>query len=227
MKISGIEKVIMTPIPPHSTVIINGDTGVLKTTFAVEWVKSKLEDSLKKVCLFLNLKDETNFLIQHFQLQSFIEKKQMHIIDYDSLLEKISYQDLNSNLFDAIFITLDELQNIYGERLAFFILDPINLLFRNISNEKLRKNLYHFFSKISQYKMQSWLINEIEKDIQDCLYPCYFLSDGIINLGTLETHNDIIRYIQVQKMRGVNHSLDRFQITYKKNQLKILGSTYE
>jgi KaiC/GvpD/RAD55 family RecA-like ATPase len=117
----------------------------------------------------------------------------------------------------------------HGDDLKFVVLDPINSLYNHFSPGNLRRHLYHFFSRLADLKTQNWIICEqvfggLETEAS---LPCHFLSDGIIELGIHETSNDVIRYVEIKKMRGVNHSLKRFQISYKNNLLKILGCAYE
>jgi KaiC/GvpD/RAD55 family RecA-like ATPase len=33
--------------------------------------------------------------------------------------------------------------------------------------------------------------------------------DGVIELGRVETHQDVVRYVQVRKMRGTAHDLNK------------------
>ena len=50
-----------------------------------------------------------------------------------------------------------------------------------------------------------------------------YLSDGIIYLGMKNRKGQIIRFLQVEKMRAVEHSMAPHAITVKKGEISILG----
>jgi KaiC/GvpD/RAD55 family RecA-like ATPase len=228
--IQGIDKVIFTKIPNACSIVVEGDTGALKTTFVAETIKSSLIKEKDKMCLFFSLKDNIEHFRKRFeQTGTSVEQEQLVIFDYDSLLDRKSPTLSGDNIFKSITEIIKEFKEKYEDRLAFVVIDPINVLYANFSQENLRRNLYHFFSSLTDLKTQNWVISEkvfggLE---EEAALPCHFLSDGIVELGILETSNDVIRYIEIKKMRGVNHSLKRFQISYKKNIIKILGCAYE
>lgn len=227
--IQGIEKIIFSEIPEICTIVINGGTGVLKTTFVIECARAILNSNENKVCLFFCFKDEVNLLVKRMNLQNYVEKGNLIIIDYDFIQENMPNEIFQYNIFKGVSSILTNFKEKYGDRLSFIALDPINILINQVPEENLRRYLYHFFTCIADLKTRSWIILEKideEPDIESAI-PCHFLSDSIIELGMQETHNDVIRYMEVKKMRSVNHSLKRFQISYKKNSLKVLGPVYE
>ena len=188
-----------------------------------------LDEQPERKCFYCSLKDEPEALIKRFELAPYLEDERLIIYDYDSLIDKIPTNISRENILGGICKTFKDLRIIHGEKLSLFALDPINTLWSLIPIEHLRRVLYHFYSEIADSKSLNWIISEKidERSNSEVLLPCYFLSDAIIDLGISETQNDVLRFIEVKKMRGVSHSLKRFQISYKKNILKILGSTYE
>jgi len=226
--INGIENMLFSKIPERSTVLVHGDAGVLKTTFVMECVKEMLKKDLDKICLYLSLKDEPDFLKEHFSLHQLMDQGKILIKNYDFVMDEIPDRYPNLNHLEGISTYLKEMKKKYKDQLAFFVLDPINILFNSISPDSFRKNLYRFFSNIAQLGTQNWLVRETIEEAENVpLHPCHFLADGLIHLGMMETSSDVIRYIEIQKMRGVHHSLKCFQISYKKKVLRILGATYK
>ena len=51
----------------------------------------------------------------------------------------------------------------------------------------------------------------------------HFLADGVIELGLIEACEDVKRYIQVRKMRGVNHRLEKNQIVVGEEGISVLN----
>ena len=54
----------------------------------------------------------------------------------------------------------------------------------------------------------------------------HFLADGIIELGLIEAGDKVKRYIQVRKMRGVNHTSEKNQIVVGDQGISVLRSIY-
>ena len=48
----------------------------------------------------------------------------------------------------------------------------------------------------------------------------------MIELGLIEAAEGVKRYIQIRKMRGVNHRMEKNQLVVGKQGLSVLGSIY-
>jgi KaiC/GvpD/RAD55 family RecA-like ATPase len=77
--IQGMDKILFTDIPDACTVTVDGDTGVLKTTFIVESIKAYLDKEPDKLCIYINLKDDIQRFRQRFELDSYENRGSMHI----------------------------------------------------------------------------------------------------------------------------------------------------
>jgi KaiC/GvpD/RAD55 family RecA-like ATPase len=98
-----------------------------------------------------------------------------------------------------------------------------------INPKHIRRFLFHFFSELNDLHTTNWIVME-SYDLtgeSTAILPYHFLSDGIISLGMSETLDDVVRYLEVIKMRGVCHSLKKFQVSFRKGEFKILGAIYE
>jgi KaiC/GvpD/RAD55 family RecA-like ATPase len=56
--------------------------------------------------------------------------------------------------------------------------------------------------------------------------PEQFLADGVIELGTRESSDDVKRYIQIRKMRSARHEMGKHQMIVGKEGISVLGSIY-
>lgn len=229
--IQGIEKVIFSELPDLNTILVEGDTGTLKTTFVLECIKSCLLKNEEKVCLFISLKEEKNYFLRKSVIKDLIEQRRFHVLDYENLMDKLSSYGIRRNIFDGISSIASDFKREYNNRFSIFAMDPINALEHiiNKDNNNLRRILFHFFSRLRDLETRNWIIMESVQDALDscATLPYHFLADGIVSLGMLETADDVIRYMEIIKMRGAEHSLKKFQIECKKNELKILGTIYE
>jgi KaiC/GvpD/RAD55 family RecA-like ATPase len=60
----------------------------------------------------------------------------------------------------------------------------------------------------------------------DIAKPEHFLADGVIELGLIEAADGVKRYIQIRKMRAVNHKMEKHQLAVGEQGLSVLGSIY-
>lgn len=228
-KIQGLEKVIYTELPPQGTILVEGDTGVLKTTFVMECIKADLDADENKTCLYISLKEDHELLAEKAGLKKYIEQGRFHIVDYDTLFEKVQPHLIKKNIFDGISNLVSEFNGKFKQGISIFAIDPINVLESVINMRDIRRLLFHFFSALNEMGIRNWIVMESfwnQEDIGASL-PYHFLADGIMTLGMMETVDDVVRYLQVVKLRGANHSLKRFQVSYKSEGFKVLGAVYE
>jgi KaiC/GvpD/RAD55 family RecA-like ATPase len=54
----------------------------------------------------------------------------------------------------------------------------------------------------------------------------HFLADGVIELGLIEAREVVKRDIQVRKIRGVNHRLEKNQLVVGEQGISVIGSIY-
>ncbi|MCE1247267.1 MAG: hypothetical protein LWY06_11535 [Firmicutes bacterium] len=227
--ISGIEKVVFSDMPPYTTIVIEGDTGTLKTTFALECIKANLEAEPDKVCLYFSLKEDKSYFENHHSIKPLIDQKRLLVIDYAGLVELLQPQVLRKNIFEGISNVASGYKKKLGEKLSMIGIDPINVLETFINQKHIRRFLFHFFSELNDLKTTNWIVME-SYDLtgeSTAILPYHFLADGIICLGMSETLDDVVRYLEIIKMRGVCHSLKKFQISYKKSGFNILSAIYE
>ncbi len=217
-------------IPEGSVILVTGVEGSLKSSFVFNMMSNYLA-SQNEHGLYASLEETEESHLRN--MGSFGIKKidRLHIFDYKDIRQEWINEEP-----DMVKVT-EEMIDFYMEKydnLTVFALDSLNALYSVTSQVNIRKNMYRFFTMLRDKDLTSFLIMEpcsAEKYVvvstADYLErPEYFLADGIIELGMAEAKENVKRYIQIKKMRGVNHSIDKHQITVEKNGLHILGPVY-
>lgn len=227
--LKGLDQIIFSPVPDASTVLLLGDAGVLKTTFAMESLRCQFQHDPESTGIYFSFKDDVDFLTKRFNLSDLQEQGRLKIYDYNSLLEESPGIDSPDNSLDGMVELINRFRSQHGGRLSMLVLDPINIMLYHVRQDNLRNHVYQVFSRLGDLQTRSIVVCENEDGPASRLItvPCRFLADGIIELGMQETQDDVVRYIEVVKLRGVNHNLKRFQVSYRKNQFQILGPTYQ
>jgi KaiC/GvpD/RAD55 family RecA-like ATPase len=227
--IKGMEQVILSDVPTGQTVILEGDTGVLKTSLAIECVKDLLEKDPGRVSIYFSFKEDPEFLKRRFDLDGLTESGRLLIYDFNRLMEEGESRDCEGgDPLSHMLGLAKKIQDKQGSSLRLLVVDPMSMLLFRLKEERARRFIYHLFSGLADLKIQSIIICEKGEgqEGKDYIIPCRFLADGIIRMGTHENGDDVMRYLEVVKMRGVHHNLNRFQLYYRKGIMKVLGPMY-
>jgi len=88
--------------------------------------------------------------------------------------------------------------------------------------------MFYFFKMLRDNELTSLVVMErnAEGDSQ-LLGNEGFLVDGIVLLGLDHSRGKLIRYLQVEKMRSTDHSMEKHAIEVRKGGLTVLGPIFE
>ena len=204
--------------PKGNTVLLVGSSGSGKTTLCMEFLANGARNGERGVFftitepLFKLTKNMEQFGFYDKQL---IENGMVNIIDLriisDQLgldAEKYSVEDASA-LLDVLKDIADELQ---ANRL---VIDSITALcYRLKTDEMIRDFIFKLGSSLAAMGCTTVLTSEISPVRRgEIKYSKYgieeFIADGIIFLGDIERKGDLIRTMQLVKMRGTSHSRSR------------------
>ncbi len=217
-------------IPPGTVVLVTGAKGTLKSAFLLNMISNYLAGNGEHG-LYATLEESEESLLRNMGSFGLKKLDSLHIFDY----KDIRYEWKNEDL-DIVKVTEDMIE-FYKEKydnLTVFAMDSLNALYSISSQTNLRKNMYRFFTMLRDKGFTSFLIMETYSADKQILVksadfmnpPEFFLADGIIELGMIEAKENVKRYIQIRKMRGANHSMNKHQIILEKDCLHIFGLVY-
>ena len=142
---------------------------------------------------------------------------------------------INTSIFSDTNIEinwLNDIQKLIIDRVEFgdldlVVIDSLNGLYALTEFENPRKELFHFFGFLREINVTSFLIVETQPTLP--ILSGYgveqFLSDGIIELGINEDHK-LMRYIQIKKLRGTPHDMNKYAFDVKKG-LRVWGKVID
>ncbi len=217
-------------IPTGSVILVTGVEGGLKSGFVFNMMSNYFAGNGRHG-LYATLEEPEESHLRNMASFGIKKSDKLHIFDYKDIRHEWKHEEP-----DMVKVT-EEMIDFYKEKynnLTVFALDSLNALYSVSSQAKFRKNMYRFFTMLRDKDLTSFLIMETCSTEKHMLLssadyaerPEYFLTDGIIELGMVEAKESVKRYIQIRKMRGANHSMDKHQITVEKDGLHILGSVY-
>ncbi len=203
-------------IPTGSTVLISGGSGVGKTTLSMQFLTNGIQQGEKGVFFTAT---ETVPKLKRFQgVYDFFDEKlirsgDLSVIDLWSISDRLglntehySYEEANI-LFEVI---RDITKELNAKRL---IIDSItSICYRLQTREAIRDFLFKLGTSLTAMLCTTFLTSEIPPMTYQ--YSQYeieeFIADGIIFLGDIERKGDLIRTLQIIKMRGTPHGRSKY-----------------
>ena len=201
--------------PNGSAVLLVGSSGSGKTTLCMEFLTNGAKNGERGV--FFTITEPLYKLTQNMEKFDFYDKKliengMVNIIDLRIISERLG---LDSEKFSAedVSALLDVLKDIADElQVSRLAIDSITALcYRLKSDEMIRDFIFKLGSSLGAMGCTTVLTSEIQPVSQgEIKYSKYgieeFIADGIVFLGDIERKGDLIRTLQIVKMRGTSHS---------------------
>jgi KaiC/GvpD/RAD55 family RecA-like ATPase len=223
--IRGFEKVFKTDIKRPKVILVSGVPGSMKSSFVYTILTRHLQNT-GEFGLFATLEETTESHLNNMESLNIEPSVNLQISDYTDFRgdeeENIDYLQFTEKMI-AYF------KETRGDKFTCFGFDSLGALYSLMDNQTgMRKRMYHFFNILRTYNLYSFIIMERAKEGESHLMGNEgFLSDGIIVLGLSRRQGKLIRYIQIEKMRAVQHSMELHALDVGSNGLTILGPLFD
>ena len=151
------------------------------------------------------------------------------ISDYSDIRKRFETKDEHPDFMQMIDGVIHFFKNKEGDKFTCFALDSIGALYSLIDTDNLRAKMFHFFNMLRECNLTSFIVMEMPKgsDISSSMGGEGYLSDGIIEFGSIERQHDIVVYMQVLKMKATSHSRKKNLVEISEYGLSILGPVFE
>ncbi len=214
--IDGLDRILNGGIPRGNTVLITGSCGTGKTTLSFEFLlHGALNDENS---LFISVTENWQKLIKNvipynFFDESLIKSKKLIMMDLGAIYGKLGLEKSEFNMED-IEIIVRAVGDIVREwEVKRLVIDSItSICFQLKTKEKIRDFILTLGKNIADAGCTCILVSEISPGEQS--YSMYgveeAIADGIILMANLERRGDLLRTLQVVKMRGTMHSRAKY-----------------
>ena len=202
-------------IPAGNSVLMVGSSGSGKTTFCMQFLANGARNGERGVFftitepLFKLTKNMENF---QFYDKKLIEQGMVNIIDLRIISDRLGLNVEKYSVEDASAL-LEVLKDIADElQVKRLVIDSITALcYRLESDEMIRDFIFKLGSSLAAMGCTTLLTSEIppagEGEVKYSKYGIEeFIADGIIYLSDIDRKGDLIRTMQIIKMRGTSHS---------------------
>ena len=214
--IDAVDHILNGGIPRGNTVLISGSVGTGKTSICVEFLIRGASDGENS--LYLSVTEPTDKLLKNVIPFDFFDDRLMkqgrlQFIDLPKMYQKLGIDkedmDFESTrlLVDAIATMVDE------QKIRRLVLDSVtSVCYRIKDQERIREFLLRLGTVLSAKGCTSLLVSEIRSSEEGYSHWGVeeALADGVIVTGNLERRGDLLRTLQIVKMRGTTHSRAKY-----------------
>jgi circadian clock protein KaiC len=208
--IKGLDEILVGGIPRGHSILLAGSCGTGKTVIGQEFLFTGAEKGENGT--YISLVEPTDKILKNltsftFCNQRLIDEGKVRIVDMtqDVRLKGIEF----TNIEGLIGIIRSIIEDNNAKRV---VIDSITALCENIGEKnKIRDFILELGFQLMYLECTTLLISEIPP--MTFKYSMFgieeFIADGVILLSDFERKGDLIRSLQVIKMRGVAHSRNK------------------
>ncbi|WP_455391732.1 RAD55 family ATPase [[Eubacterium] cellulosolvens] len=226
--IEGLQNVFDNDIYRSSVILITGPPGCLKSGFTYN-IMSKYLTNTNEFGIYMTLEETTESHLRNMKSLRIEIPENLLISDYSDIRSRFEDKEDSPDFMTMIEGVIKFFKNKEGDRFSCFTLDSLGALKTLIDTDNLRSRMFHFFKLLRSYNLISFIILETPRgwDVANSEGGEGFISDGVIEFGSIENPHDVALYMQIIKMKAVSHSRKKHLIEIGEDGLAILGPIFE
>lgn len=215
--IEALDTILNGGVPRSNSVLVTGSCGTGKTTLSLEFLVHGAIN--EENCLFISVTEDSlkmlnNVVPYDFFDQSLIQEGYLSFVDMPDIYEELGLLDKSEFSFKEIDELIERIEKLVLEKdVKRLVIDSVtSVCFQLKTEEKIRDFMLQLMKMLSSHGCTSLLVSEISPE--EPRYSQYgveeAIADGIIMMGNLERQGDLLRTLQVVKMRGTDHSRAKY-----------------
>ncbi len=216
--IQGLDDILGGGIPRGNMILVSGSVGTGKTTLTLEFLVRGAERGEKS--LFLSVTEASDKLIQNLSTFEFfrtdlVTSGSLVFVDVPVIYDRLGLdrEEMTAEDLDLLVLTIQGLVTELGVKRV--VLDSLtSVCYRIRKEERIRDFMLKLSQTLSALDCTTLLVSEVAQSPgRLSLYGVEeAIVDGVILLGNTRRQGDIIRVLQVIKMRGTSHSRAQYVI---------------
>lgn len=214
--IEDLDKALNGGIPQGNVVLLSGTCGTGKTTISIEFL---VHGALAgENSAFISVTEPSVKLLENMRNYEFfdetlIDESKLFFLDLSIVYRKLGLLN-DDHTIDDVETLLGSFDNLVrGLDIKRVVVDSVTAICNRLSERsRIRDFVYNLCKTLTSQGATTILISEIGKGMTD--YSVYgveeAVADGIIMLGDIERRGDVVRTLQIIKMRGTDHSRTKY-----------------
>ncbi|HKZ89136.1 MAG TPA: ATPase domain-containing protein [Thermoplasmata archaeon] len=228
--IDGLDKVIRTEIMPPKVILVTGPPGSMKTSFCYTLMSRYLRKT-GEFGLYTTLEETVQSHLKNMESLGVDLSLNMQISDFTDLREVDAVVAAEDQTDYIAFIEkmVAHFKRVHGAKFKLFALDSLGALYSLMENTtNMRKRMFYFFKMLRENELTTMVIMERSPNGDSQLLGNEgFLVDGILMLGLDRSRGKLVRYLQVEKMRAAEHSMEKHAVEPKRGGMTVLGPIFD
>jgi KaiC/GvpD/RAD55 family RecA-like ATPase len=204
--ILGLDEILDGGFFTGQTYGITGGPGSGKSIFTMEFLVQGAQMGEKG--LYISSEVSVDKLIKQMKfwdLKEFIDSGDIVPFSTRPQPDEIVVESEKFDLGGLIYLVKHYVKNKGIKRVVF---DSVTAFVQQYENKKpLRRELNNLIGILESMNCTTLLIFESQNGEHTDFME--FAVDGVIELGIIETREDVVRYLQVKKMRGTSHDMNK------------------
>jgi circadian clock protein KaiC len=214
-----LDQILRGGIPRGNVVLLAGGSGMGKTTLAMEFLAHGAEKG--EAGLFLSVTEPVTQLERNVKEYAFVQPRfftegTIRLLDLRAVLRKMGVADGHDYTLEDSEALAEAIEAIVQQyKLKRLVIDSITAICQRLEQtSRIRDFIFRLGLSLSELGCTTFLTSETPpRELRYSMFGVEeFIADGIIFLSELERQNDLVRTLQVIKMRGTEHSRARFMM---------------
>lgn len=222
--IRGMDRVMTGDVSAPYITLVTGPPGSLKSGLALTILANSLARS-GEFGLYCTVEETVDSLLRGADSMNLALPHNLQVTDFTELRRE--NDDMDYLKFTRRMI--EHFKQQHGNRFTTFVLDSLGAIYSLTTlDEAMRKKMFSFFDFLRQQGLNVLIITERHYgDHAELEGNEGFLADAIINLGIDRRNGQMVRTLQIEKMRHIRHSMEKQALDVGPNGPVLLGPLFD
>jgi len=220
--IEGIDRILNGGIPVGNIVLLAGTVGSGKTTLAMEFLINGAKNG--ETCCYISVTEPSSKMLSNLQTYGFfddslVKEGKLNIFDLTVINDRLGVERLDGTYtakdMEALLGAFEDIVDELG--VTRLVIDSITAVCYQLPDKgSIRNFIFRLSQFLSTFGCTTMLISETIVDSNVQTYSIFgveeAVADGVFLMGNIVRQGDLLRSLQVIKMRGAKHSRARHLI---------------